>query len=117
MRMTFAYQVNTKITEAGEMLVNLETTLQERLDTEAERRWKAVAAGFLLNNDREVAVGKITEVLKRYLHEASSSDRLIGDHKPKRVDFHAIALELIHAAEAVDPTIGKRSIEKLKAAA
>ena len=101
------------------MLVNLETTLLEELfDAESERRWKAVAAGFLLNNDREIAARKIAEALKRYLNAGRpSSDPLIADHKLKCADFYAVALKLIHAAEAADPTFGKPSVAQAQTAA
>jgi hypothetical protein len=92
------------------MFVNLETTvLQELINADADSKWKSVAAGFLLTNDRNVAVGRIANVLQQYIYDQQEpSDPLVADlytHALKRVDFYSIALGLIHAAEAADPSL------------
>ena len=92
------------------MFVNLETTvIQELINADTDTRWRSVAADFLLTEDRNVAVGQIANVLQQYIYDQQEpSDPLVAAlyaHALKRVDFYSIALGLIHAAEAADPSL------------
>jgi len=57
--------------------------------------------------DRNITVGKIADAIQSYIHEQDRpSDSLVADlyaYALKRVDFYTIALELVQAAEAVEP--------------
>jgi hypothetical protein len=75
-----------------------------------------VAAGFLLNNERHIAAHKIADVLQRYIHEGHTSDPLIRDHKLDGVDFDAVALKLIRAAEIACPMLPKTRLERFPTA-
>jgi hypothetical protein len=103
------------------MFVNLETTvLQEIIYANADSKWKAVAAQCLLINDRNVAVGRIANVLQQYVYEQEEpSDPLVADlyaHALRRVDFFSIALGLIQAAEAADPSLIRPELDAEMAA-
>lgn len=83
------------------------TFLKDLFDANAERRWNAVAVGFLLNNDREIAVVKLGDVLQKYIHGGGPTSDLLAAELDfdnlSRADFHAIALKLVNEAEATVP--------------
>jgi hypothetical protein len=92
----------------GEMFVNLETTvLQELVNAEADRKWNVLVARLLRADQRELVVGRIANAIQRSIYDyATPSDPLVADlytYALKRVDFYTIALELVQAAEAVEP--------------
>jgi hypothetical protein len=79
---------------AREITVN-ETKLPQGLfDPQAERTWTAVAAGFLLNNDRGTALTKLVNILQLHIHDGRV-DQPDVDQPP---DYDAIARLLIQAA-------------------
>jgi hypothetical protein len=76
--------------------VDGETILREELfDVEAERTWRAVAAGFLLNNDRTTALAKLVNMLELHIHD---DRRVVDQHVDHRTDYDTIARALIQAA-------------------
>jgi hypothetical protein len=92
------------------MFVNLETsTIKELVNEQADSKWTAVATGFLLIQDRNVAVGRIADAIRWYVYalEAPSDPLTLSLYAEalKRVDFYSIALGLIQAAEAADPSL------------
>ena|SRR2546430_2681571 len=101
------------------MFVNLETsTLQEFVNRQADFNWTTVATGFLLIHDRNVAVGKVADAIRWYVYalEAPSDPLLLSLYALalRRVDFYSIALNLIQAAEAADPSLVPASMEETK---
>jgi hypothetical protein len=101
----------------GEMFVNLETsTLKELVNGQADSKWTAVATGFLSTHDRNVAVGKIADAIRWYVYalEVPSDSLALSLYAEalKRVDFYSIALGLIQAAEAADPSLVTASVDE-----
>jgi hypothetical protein len=101
------------------MFVNLETrTVQEFVNRQADFNWTAAATGFLLIHDRNVAVGRVADAIRWYVYalEGPSDPLLLSLYAQalRRVDFYSIALELIQAAEAADPSLVIASIEDTK---
>jgi hypothetical protein len=104
------------------MFVNLETTvLQELVNANAVTKWQSIASQFLATNDRNVAVGRIASVLQLHFYEQEKPlHPLVADlyeHALKRVDFYSIALGLIQAAEAADPSLIQADIDETLMAA
>jgi predicted ATPase len=99
------------------MFVNLETSTVEALvNGQADSKWTAVAIGFLLIHDRNVAVGKIADAIRGYVYAlAAPADQLALSFYAealKHVDFYSIALGLIQAAEAADPSLVTPSVDE-----
>jgi hypothetical protein len=84
------------------------TLLQELFDAQAERTWTAVAAGFLLHNDRRTAVAKLVNMLQLHIHDGGPIvDQLDVD---QRSDYDAIARLLVQAAGT--PSLTKDRVEE-----
>ena len=99
------------------MFINLETgALKELVDAQAASRWIAVATAFLLRNDRNVAVGKTAEAIRWYAYDLEAPEHPLAlslyAEALKRMDFYSVALALIQAAEAADPSLVESSIDE-----
>jgi len=95
------------------MLFRFETSettgVKEWLQTHEAGRWNDVAATILRRYDREIAVGKLAEMLQLKVYDhLVLPEGLAGELYTlalARVDFYAIGLQLAQAAEAADPSL------------
>jgi hypothetical protein len=96
------------------MFVSLETSdFRDAMRQHDAQIWNAIAIDSLQRNDRNVAVGKIADALQLYaVEQPVPEDQMLAALYTlalRRVDFYTLALELVHEAEAVDPSLVKET--------
>src|SRR4051794_25429517 len=71
--------------------------------------WIAIAEAFLQRNEPDIAVAKLTDALRYQLRDGPPSADTLGGRLFKaganRIDYHAVAVQIVQGAEAADPSL------------
>ncbi|MEO8628666.1 MAG: hypothetical protein ABI612_11275 [Betaproteobacteria bacterium] len=101
------------------MFTNLETSdFKNSMKMRGDHEWNSLATASLRRNDRNIAIGTIAEALQVFaMRQPVPDDILVASLYTlavQRVDFYAIALELVIAAEAADTSLVKASVADIE---
>ena len=81
--------------------------------------WIAIALAFLQRNERDIALGKLTDALRYHLRDGPPSPDTLGGRLFRAglrdIDYHAVAIQIVLAAEAAERPLGVETTLKLPA--